>query len=81
MPVKQEISSAGTSLNQIPALFKDKNVQFGETNVFWAIFSFLCLSYFIMSRSHINLAMRLADVPIAPPKYVSSNITACQNTV
>ena len=32
-PVKQEISSAKTSLKQIPALFKDKSVVFGKTNV------------------------------------------------
>ena len=32
-PVNQAISSAKTSIKQIPALFKDKNVHFVETNV------------------------------------------------
>ncbi|MBR3381835.1 MAG: hypothetical protein IKG85_02200 [Clostridia bacterium] len=32
-PVSQEISSAGTSIKQIPALFKHPNVEFGETNI------------------------------------------------
>lgn len=32
-PVTQAISSAKTSIKQIPALFKDKNVHFEETNV------------------------------------------------
>lgn len=32
-PVSQEISSAGTSIKQVPALFKDKNVQFGPVNI------------------------------------------------
>ena len=32
-PVTQAISSAKTSIKQIPALFKDKNVHFKETNV------------------------------------------------
>ena len=32
-PVSQAISSAKTSIKQIPALFKDKNVRFGKTNV------------------------------------------------
>lgn len=32
-PVSQAISSAGTSIKQIPALFKDKNVRFGKTNI------------------------------------------------
>lgn len=31
-PVEQAISSAKTSLRQVPALFKDKNVQFGDVN-------------------------------------------------
>lgn len=45
-------------------------------NVFWATFSFLCLSYFMISRSHISIAIHLTDDPIAPPKYVSTDITA-----
>ncbi len=32
-PVEQAISSAKTSLRQVPALFKDKNVQFGDVNI------------------------------------------------
>lgn len=32
-PVKQAISSAKTSIRQVPALFKDKNARFGEINV------------------------------------------------
>jgi hypothetical protein len=32
-PVEQEITSAKTSIKQIPALFKDKNAVFGETNI------------------------------------------------
>jgi hypothetical protein len=32
-PVSQAISSAGTSLNQVPALFKDKNAVFGAVNI------------------------------------------------
>lgn len=31
--VKQGISSADTSISQIPALFTNKNVQFGKTNI------------------------------------------------
>jgi N12 class adenine-specific DNA methylase len=31
--VSQEISSAKTSIKQIPALFKDKNVKFGKVNI------------------------------------------------
>ena len=33
VPVKQDISSAKTSIMQIPALFKDKNVVWGKTNI------------------------------------------------
>ena len=32
-PVSQAISSAKTSIKQVPALFKNKNVKFGETNI------------------------------------------------
>ena len=32
-PVSQEVSSAGTSIKQIPALFTNKNVVFGDTNI------------------------------------------------
>lgn len=32
-PVEQAISSAKTSLRQVPALFKDKNVLFGDVNI------------------------------------------------
>lgn len=32
-PVEQAISSAKTSIRQVPALFKDKNARFGESNV------------------------------------------------
>lgn len=32
-PDEQAISSAKTSLRQVPALFKDKNVQFGDVNI------------------------------------------------
>lgn len=32
-PVKQEIGSAGTSIKQIPALFTDPRVEWGETNI------------------------------------------------
>ncbi|MBR2667507.1 MAG: hypothetical protein IKD96_05055 [Oscillospiraceae bacterium] len=32
-PIEQEITSEDTSLNQIPALFKHDDVQFGKTNV------------------------------------------------
>ena len=32
-PVAQQISSAKTSIRQIPALFKNKNVEFGKTNI------------------------------------------------
>ncbi len=32
-PVAQQISSAKTSIRQIPALFINKNVEFGETNI------------------------------------------------
>lgn len=32
-PVEQAISSAKTSLRQVPALFKNKNVQFGDVNI------------------------------------------------
>lgn len=33
IPVKQDISSADTSLNQIPALHKDSRVEWGKTNI------------------------------------------------
>ena len=33
VPVSQAISSAGTSLRQVPALFKNPNVRFGEVNI------------------------------------------------
>lgn len=32
-PVGQAVSSAGTSIKQVPALFKNKNVTFGDTNI------------------------------------------------
>lgn len=32
-PVSQGISSAKTSIKQVPALFKDKNTRFGDTNI------------------------------------------------
>ena len=32
-PVSQAISSARTSIKQLPALFKNKNVKFGDTNI------------------------------------------------
>ena len=32
-PVKQNISSAGTSLNQVPALHKDPRIEWGDTNI------------------------------------------------
>lgn len=32
-PVGQAITSAKTSIKQVPALFKDKNVRFGKTNI------------------------------------------------
>ena len=32
-PVSQAINSAKTSIKQIPALFRNKNVEFGETNI------------------------------------------------
>ena len=32
-PVKQKISSSGTSLNQVPALHKDSRIEWGDTNV------------------------------------------------
>ena len=32
-PVSQEVSSAGTSIKQVPALFKNKNVTFGKVNI------------------------------------------------
>lgn len=33
VPVSQGISSAKTSIKQVPALFKDKNTRFGDTNI------------------------------------------------
>ena len=33
VPISQAISSAGTSLRQVPALFKNPNVRFGEVNI------------------------------------------------
>lgn len=33
IPVSQNITSADTSIKQIPALFKDKNARFGDVNV------------------------------------------------
>jgi len=33
VPVSQKINSARTSLKQVPALFKDRNVKFGKVNI------------------------------------------------
>lgn len=54
-PVEQEISSAKTSLRQVPALFKDKNVQFGDVNIDIGGGKFDLATEFLAERGTQNL--------------------------
>lgn len=54
-PVEQAISSAKTSLRQVPALFKDKNVQFGDVNIDIGGGKFDLATEFLAERGTQNL--------------------------
>lgn len=54
-PVEQAISSAKTSLRQVPALFKDKNVQFGDVNIDRGGGKFDLATEFLAERGTQNL--------------------------
>lgn len=54
-PVEQAISSAKTSLRQVPALFKDKNVQFGDVNIDIGGGKFDLATEFLAERGTKNL--------------------------